>query len=179
MSSILFRKAFVTHFATYGIKCLTTKYFVVYSQGKFWVIIYAFLHKGRGNFNFVRRTAMLMKGSIGKAVDEYATICKQLEELTQRKEELKEYLSRHKPFQNPGSIETENGTVLNLIARKGTEIPPEVQDVKMLLESLGQPEKLEQVVQVSLKLLKHHVPLSEYESLVKRKAGILAWTVQK
>ena len=122
---------------------------------------------------------MLMKGSIGKAVDEYATICKQLEELTQRKEEIKEYLSRHKPFQEPGSIETENGTVLNLIARKGTEIPPEVQDVKMLLESLGQPEKLEQVVQVSLKLLKHHVPLSEYESLVKRKAGILAWTVQK
>ena len=66
---------------------------------------------------------MLMKGSIGKAVDEYVTICKQLEELTQRKEEIKEYLSRHKPFQN--------------------------------------------------------VPLSEYESLVKRKAGILAWTVQK
>lgn len=120
---------------------------------------------------------MLMKGSVGKAVDEYAAICKQIEELTQRKEEVKEYLFRHKPFQSPGSIETENGTVLNLIARKGTEIPPEVQDVKTLLETMGQPEKLEQVVQVSLKLLKRHIPLNEYESLVKRKTGILVWAV--
>ena len=118
------------------------------------------------------------KGTTSVMIDEYADICSQIEELTKRKEEIKAFLSQKKQFQEANKIESQEGNLLTISIRKGSEIPPDIQDVQKVFAEMGKPELFERVVAVVPKLLKKYLAGEAYDSLVKRKADILVWTVE-
>ena len=119
------------------------------------------------------------KGTTSIMIDEYADICAQIEALTKRKEEIRLFLSQKKQFQEANKSESQEGNLLTISVRKGSEIPPDVQDVLKVFREMGKPELFERVVSVVPKLLKKYIAGEEYESLVKRKADILVWSVEK
>lgn len=119
------------------------------------------------------------KGTTSIMIDEYADICAQIEALTKRKEGIRLFLSQKKQFQEANKIESQEGNLLTISVRKGSEIPPDVQDVLKVFREMGKPELFERVVSVVPKLLKKYIAGEEYESLVKRKADILVWSVEK
>lgn len=119
------------------------------------------------------------KGTTSAMIDEYADICAQIEELTKRKEEIRAFLSQKKQFQEANKIESQEGNLLTISVRKGSEIPPDIQDVQKVFAEMGKPELFERVVAVVPKLLKKYLAGEEYSTLVKRKADILVWTVEK
>lgn len=126
----------------------------------------------------------LAKGESSLLLDEYAAVLEQIEILTQRKEEIRDILNRKKPyrkkpFQAETKIQSKTGTVLTISTRRGAEIPPEVSQVKQVLEQKGRPELFEKVVQVAPKLLKHYLNDEEYNKLVLRKDNVLVWSISR
>lgn len=121
----------------------------------------------------------LAKGENSLLLDEYAAVLEQIEILTQRKEEIRDILNRKKPFQAETKIQSKTGTVLTISTRRGAEIPPEVSQVKQVLEQKGRPELFEKVVQVAPKLLKHYLNDEEYNKLVLRKDSVLVWSISR
>ena len=119
------------------------------------------------------------KGTASIMIDEYVDICSQIEELTKRKEEIRAFLSQKKQFQEANKIESQEGNLITISVRKGSEIPPDIQDVQKVFREMGKPELFERVVAVVPKLLKKYLAGEEYDTLVKRKADVLVWTVEK
>lgn len=119
------------------------------------------------------------KGTASIMIDEYVDICSQIEELTKRKEEIRAFLSQKKQFQEANKIESQEGNLITISVRKGSEIPPDIQDVQKVFKEMGKPELFERVVAVVPKLLKKYLASEEYDTLVKRKADVLVWTVEK
>ena len=77
------------------------------------------------------------KGTTSVMIDEYADICAQIEELTKRKEEIRAFLSQKKQFQEANKIESQEGNLLTISVRKGSEIPPDIQDVQKVFAEMG------------------------------------------
>lgn len=119
------------------------------------------------------------KGTTSLMIDEYAEIVEQINALTQRKEEIREALGKKKQFQEANKIQSQTGVVLTVTVRRGSEIPPELAEIKQLFKKKGRPELVEKVVTVAPKLLKKYLSEEEYDKVVLRKDSTTAWSISK
>lgn len=119
------------------------------------------------------------KGTTSLMIDEYAEILQQIEALTRRKDEIRETLGKKKQFQEANKIQSKTGIVLTITVRRGSEIAPDLSEVKYLFERKGRPELVEKVVTVAPKLLKKYLNEEEYNDIVLRKDNTTAWSISR
>ena len=74
------------------------------------------------------------KGTTSLMIDEYADIVQQIEALTRRKDEIRETLGKKKQFQEANKIQSKTGIVLTITVRRGSEIAPDLSEVKYLFD---------------------------------------------